>query len=126
MENADRERERKKKAIFNTMSPKHQQKILKKVGYENWDPFQEPKYPMDLREQEVERKAMVLSREFLEACRIDQPSDEYLQAVREIIRGLLKGQEQYRAMFEFCCWYRKSSEKKGSCCSTVQGRSATK
>jgi len=30
MENVDRERERKKRAIFDTMSPKHQQKILKK------------------------------------------------------------------------------------------------
>lgn len=126
MDNADQERDRKKRAIFDSMSPKHQQRILKKAGYENWDPFQEPKYPMDLREREVEHKAMVLSCEFLEACRIDQPSDEYIHAVREIIRGLLKGQDRYRAMFEFCCWYRKSSEKKGSCCSIVQGRSATK
>jgi hypothetical protein len=108
------------------MSPNHQQRILKKGGYENWDPFQEPKYPRDLMEQELTHRVMVLSREFLEACGIDKPGDEYLQAVREISRGLLKGQERYRAMFEFCCWYRKQSEEKGSCCSTVLGGSSAR
>jgi hypothetical protein len=114
MDNVDWERERRKRAIFDAMSPKNQQKILKKTGYENWDPFQEPKYPTDLREQVVEHKAVALFYEFLEASGIDQPSDEYLQALREITRGLLNGRERYRAMFEFCCWYRKSIDGKGS------------
>lgn len=105
------ERERQKKAIFDAMSPKRQQRILKKVGYENWDPFQEPKYPIDLREQEVERKAMTLSREFLEGYGIEHYSDEYIQAVREISKGLLKDQERYKAMFDFCCWYHATKEK---------------
>lgn len=108
----EKEIERKKKAIFDCMSPKRQQKILKKVGYENWDPFQEPKYPIDLREQETEQKAMALSREFLEGCSIKEYSDEYLQAVREISRGLLKDEERYRAMFEFFCWYLNKKMKK--------------
>ena len=105
------ERERQKKAIFDAMSPKRQQRILKKVGYENWDPFQEPKYPIDLREQEVERKAMTLSREFLEGCGIEHYSDEYIQAVREISKGLLKDQARYKAIFDFCCWYHATKEK---------------
>jgi hypothetical protein len=60
----DEERKKKKKAIFDGMSPKHQQRILKKIGYENWDPFQEPRYPIDLREQKVEQMASVLLRQF--------------------------------------------------------------
>ena len=106
-DNEANERERKKKAIFNAMSPKHQQKIVQKVGYENWDPFQEPKYPIDLREQDLEHRAMALSREFLEECAIEQYSDEYIQAVKEISKGLLKDDERYRAIFDFCCWYLK-------------------
>jgi len=106
-ENLEREKERKKKAIFESMSPKRQQRILTKVGYENWDPFQEPKYPIDLRELEVEHKAMALYREFIKDSGIEQYSDEYIQAVREISKGLLKDEERYRAMFDFCCWYRK-------------------
>lgn len=111
-EHLDEERGRKKKAIFDAMSPKRQQKILKKVGYENWDPFQEPKYPIDLREQTTEHKAMALSLEFIEGCGIKEYSDEYIQAVREISRGLLNDEERYRAMFEFCCWYRKKGKAK--------------
>jgi hypothetical protein len=110
-DNVDNERERRKKAIFDAMSPKRQQKILEKVGYENWDPFQEPKYPVDLREREVERKAMALSREFLEDCGIEQYSDEYIQAVREISKGILKDEERYRAMFDFCRWYHTTKKK---------------
>lgn len=110
-EYSDEERERKKKAIFDAMSLKRQQKIRKKVGYEDWDPFQEPKYPIDLREQTTEQKAMALSREFLEGCGLEEYSDECLKAVREISRGLIKGEERYRAMFEFCCWYRTTKEK---------------
>jgi hypothetical protein len=113
-EYSDEERERKKKAIFDAMSPKRQQKILKKVGYENWDPFQEPKYPIDLREQTTERKAMALSREFLESCGIERYSDEYIQAVREISKGILKDEERYRAMFDFCRWYHTTKKKNES------------
>jgi len=110
-DNLEKERERKKKAIFKSMSPKRQQKILKKVGYENWDPFQEPKYPIDLREQKAEQMAMALSREFLEGCGIEEYSDEYIQAVREISKGLIKDEERYRAMFEFCYWYRNKKRE---------------
>jgi hypothetical protein len=111
MTDLDEEREKNKRAIFDRMSSKRRQKILKKMGYENWDPFQEPKYPIDLREQTTEQKAMALSREFLEDCGIEEYSDEYLQAVREISRGLLKDEERYRAICEFCCWYRITKGK---------------
>jgi len=110
-DHSDEQREEKKKAIFDAMSAKRRQRILEKVGYENWDPFQEPKYPIDLREQTTEQKAMALSREFLEECSIKEYSDEYLQALREISRGLVKDEERYRAMFEFCCWYRTTKGK---------------
>jgi hypothetical protein len=113
-DNVEKDRERKKKAIFDAMSPKRRQRILQKVGYENWDPFQEPKYPVDLREREVEHKAMALSREFLKDCGIEQYSDEYIQAVREISKGILRDEERYRAMFEFCCWYRDAKGKANS------------
>ena len=110
-DHVNEERERKKKAIFDGMSPRRRLRILEKVGYENWDPFQEPKYPIDLREQNTKQKAMALSREFLEDCGIKDCSDEYIKAVREISRGLVRGEERYRAMFEFCCWYHDEKGK---------------
>jgi len=39
------EEEKKKRAIFDGMSPKTQKRILKR-GYEEWDPFMMPKEPL--------------------------------------------------------------------------------
>jgi hypothetical protein len=104
----DEEKEKKKRAIFNGMSPKHRQKILKNMGYENWDPFQEPRDPIDLREQKVEQMASVLFRQFILDCEIKDHSDEYTQAVKEISKGIIKAEERYKAMYDFCCWYEKT------------------
>jgi len=104
----DEEREKKKRAIFDGMSPKRQQKILKTVGYKNWDPFQEPRDPIDLREQKIEQMASVLFRQFIVDCEIKDYSDESIQAVKEISRGLIKDKERYKAMYDFCCWYEKT------------------
>ena len=109
--NLDEERERKKRAIFKGMSLKRQQKILKRTGYEKWDPFQDPKYPIDLRDQETERMAMILFNEFILDRRIEEYSSEYAQAIRDISKGLIKGEERYKAMFDFCCWYTKAKGK---------------
>jgi len=103
----DEERERKKSAIFDSMSAKRRQRILEKIGYENWDPFQEPKDPIDLREQKTEQLALVLIQEFISQCGVEKPSNEYREAVREICRGLIKGEERYKGMFDFCRWYGK-------------------
>ena len=43
--------EEKKKAIFDTMGKRGQKQILKK-GYEQWDPFQDPKDPIEIRKEE--------------------------------------------------------------------------
>ena len=40
--------EQRKKAVFDAMSPRLQKHILKK-GYQKWDPFQEPKDPIEIR-----------------------------------------------------------------------------
>ena len=108
MPGLNEEREKKKRAIFDGMSPKRQQKIIKTVGYENWDPFQEPRDPIDLREQKVEQMASVLFRQFIVDCEIKDYSNESIQAVKEISKGLIKDKERYKAMYDFCCWYEKT------------------
>jgi len=110
MTDIDEEREKKKRAIFDGMSPKRQQKIIKTVGYENWDPFQEPRDPIDLREQKVEQMASVLLRQFARDSEIKDYSDESIQAVKDIGKGLIKGEERYKAMYDFCYWYKKTKE----------------
>jgi hypothetical protein len=104
----DKEREKKKRAIFDSMAPKRQQKIPEKTGFENWDPFQEPRHPIDLRDQRAKQMASVLFKKFALDSGIKDYTDESIQAVKDISKGLIKGEERYKAMYDFCCWYRKA------------------
>jgi len=106
----DEEKERKKRAIFDSMSPKRRQRIAQKIGYENWDPFQEPKDPLDLRGQKTEQLALVLIGAFISECGAEKRNNEYREGVEEICKGLIEGEERYKGMFDFCRWYgRKGS-----------------
>ncbi len=107
-DNSNKDKEEQKKAIFNGMGPRRQQRILKKVGYENWDPFQPPKDPLDLRDIKSDLMVIVLLRKFISDHEINDPSDEYIRALKEIGKGLLKGEEKYKAIYDFCCWYKET------------------
>ena len=50
----------KKKAVFDAMSPRRQKHILNKVGYDNWDPFEKPKDPIDIRTDKSKRTSQRL------------------------------------------------------------------
>ena len=59
---------RRKKAVFDSMSDRRQKHILRK-GYDRWDPFEEPKDPIDIRKDKTNRTTQMLVREFLQASR---------------------------------------------------------
>lgn len=104
--------EERKKAIFERMSPRRQKHILKK-GYDDWDPFQEPKDPIDIRRDKTKRTTQMLVREFLQTHSAGEYSNAYGQGVLEICLGLVNEDERYRGMFEFSVWYRALLEKEG-------------
>ncbi len=60
------EAEKRKRAVFESMSPRRQKHILKK-GYDQWDPFEEPKDPIDIRTDPTRRTTQMLVREFLQS-----------------------------------------------------------
>ncbi len=106
MDNGSLENEEiRKKAIFDCMSPRRQKFILKQ-GYENWDPFQEPKDPIDIRKDKTKRTTQTLVREFLQSRSFDQISNDFSQGALEICLGLMNDNEKSRGMFEFSCWYK--------------------
>ncbi|MBW1753327.1 MAG: hypothetical protein JRJ46_09530, partial [Deltaproteobacteria bacterium] len=80
------EREKRKKAIFDSMSPRLQKHILKK-GYEEWDPFQEPKDPIDIRKDKTKRTTQTLVREFLYTRSSEDYSNEYGRGVFDLCLG---------------------------------------
>lgn len=102
----------RKKAIFDTMSPRGQ-KFIQKKGYEQWDPFQEPKDPIDIRTDKTKRTSQMLVREFLQECPHEDYTTNYGRGVFEICMGIINNDEAARGMFEFSCWYQDLLRKEG-------------
>jgi hypothetical protein len=98
--------EERKRAVFESMSPRRQSHILKK-GYDKWDPFQEPKDPIDIRKDPTKRTTQMLVREFLQSRRLEDYSNSYGQGVLEMAFGIVNGDERVKGMFEFACWYQE-------------------
>ena len=106
------EREEKKKAIYDQMSPR-QQKVIQKKGYERWDPFEEPNDPIDLRKGKMKATATDLTKAFLRTRPHEGYSNHFGQGVWEICLGLVNDDEKYRGMYEFAVWYAEQLKENG-------------
>jgi hypothetical protein len=105
MKNSSRQETDRKKAIFDAMSPRRQRHILKR-GYDKWDPFQEPKDPIDIRRDKSHRTTQMLANEFLQIKKTDGYSQAYGRGVLEISLGIVNDDDRFLGMYEFSCWYR--------------------
>jgi ribosomal protein S16 len=103
---ASAEEQAKKKAIYDSMSPR-QQKRIDRIGYEKWDPFQEPKDPIDIRRDQTKRTTQQLVREFLQNRGHDDYSNAYGRGVLEIALGIINSDDRFIGMYEFACWYQE-------------------
>ena len=106
------EEEEKKKAIFESMSPRRQQHILRR-GYDKWDPFEEPKDPIDIRKDKTRRTSQILAREFLQTRSGETYSNEYGRGVLDICLGIVNEEDRFQAMYEFSIWYQELLKKEG-------------
>lgn len=106
------EEEVRKRAIFNAMSPRGQKYILKR-GYDEWNPFEAPKDPIDIRTDKTKRTTQMLVREFLQACPHEDYSTAYGRGVFEICHGIINHDDASRGMFEFSCWYQDLLRQEG-------------
>ena len=104
--------ERRKKAVFDAMSHRRQQHILKR-GYEKWDPFQEPKEPIEMRRDKSKRTTQMLVSEFLQSQSAETSSNSYSRGVLEIALGIINEDEKYLGMYDFSCWYQALLKKEG-------------
>ena len=103
------EEEKKKRELFESMSPRSQKRIMKK-GYDKWDPFLAPKEPPFFNEEE--RKKVQQARErlqqFLQQKHRENPEEAlpeaYVQGARDICFGLQKEDERFQGMYDFCRW----------------------
>ena len=103
----------KKKAIFNAMSPRRQRHILKKIGYDKWDPFEKPKDPIDIRRDKSRRTSQMLVREFLQSRPLEGYSNSYGRGVLDMAIGIVNDDDRYLAMYEFALWHNNLLEEEG-------------
>ena len=104
--------EARKRAIFDSMSARGQRAIMKK-GYEKWDPFQEPKDPIDIRRDKTQRTTQMLVREFLQSRESKEYSNAYSRGVLEIALGIINDDERFIGMYEFAIWHQKLLKTEG-------------
>ena len=112
MNDLSEEDKKRKKAIFDSMSPRRQKQILKK-GYDSWNPFQPPKDPIDIRRERSRRTTHMLVREFLQTQSAENYSNEYGRGVMEICLGIINRDDRYLGMYEFSVWYHNLLKKEG-------------
>ena len=109
---SDAEAEQRKRAVFDSMSPRNQKRILKK-GYDGWNPFMEPKDPIDIRRDKTKRTSQSLIREFLQSWSHDDYSNEFARGAFELCMGIINEDEKSRGMLAFANWYRELLEREG-------------
>ena len=96
----------RKKAVFDSMSPRRKAHIQKK-GYEQWDPFTEPKDPIDIRKDKTKRTTQMQVREFLQTMTTKKYSNAQGSGVLEIALGIINDDDKYKGMYDFSCWYQE-------------------
>jgi hypothetical protein len=106
------ELESRKKAIFDCMAPRRQKHILKK-GYDKWDPFEEPKDPIDIRKDKTKRTTQMLVREFLQSRGSEGYSNAYGRGVLEMALGIVNDDERFIGMYDFTRWHQELLRKEG-------------
>lgn len=103
------EEEQRKKAIFDAMSARSRKRILDQ-GYEKWDPFLAPKDPVDIRMDQNRETALSLMSRFLQTRPCQESGNAYGQGAWEVCLGIISGDDRWRGIYDFCCWYRDISK----------------
>jgi hypothetical protein len=105
MSNLSREEEAVlKKAMYDKLSPRRR-KFIDKMGYEQWDPFQKPLDPIDLRQDKNQMTTQELIRGFLQQVPEERYNDAYAKGAFEMALGIINESERQLGMFDFACWY---------------------
>lgn len=104
------EEEEQKRLFYERMSPRRR-RFVDRIGYENWDPFEAPKEPMDIRTDVSERTVQQLVHEFLRSVSQELHGGEYARGATECALGIVARQEKYRGVLDFCVWYYELLQK---------------
>ncbi len=106
------EAEQKKKAIFESMSRRGKERVLR-IGYENWSPFADPKDPREQIRGAVALKADAVLRDFYASGHEREEARAFHFELLELTRGFMREDLRARTIFEFCAWYKEKTVASG-------------
>ena len=115
------EQEALKKEIYDRMNPRRR-KFIERIGYENWDPFQKPNDPMELRQDITKRTTQQLIREFFQSLKGRPVSNEFSQGALESALGIVNRDEKTLGRYAFCAWYNDLLRREGYLLESLERR----
>lgn len=98
------EQEALKRQIYEKMRPRRRT-FVDRIGYDNWDPFQEPNHPLDMRVDAGMHTTEQLVTAFLKSLGDEEVSPIYRKGAVDCAMGVITKDEKYRGVFDFCLWY---------------------
>lgn len=101
-----------KRGIYEGLSTRGK-KYVDKMGYDAWDPFQEPKDPLDIRTDVTKRTTRQLVRLFLQEHGSAGVGNAYGQGVLDCALGIVSKDDKIRGMVDFCIWYEQLLRREG-------------
>ena len=101
-----------KRQIYERMNPRRR-KFVDRVGYDNWDPFQEPNQPLDMRVDVGMRTTHQLLAAFMQSHKDREGEVAYRQGALESAIGVITREEKFLGIFDFCLWYHDLLKKEG-------------
>lgn len=93
-----------KRFIYERMSPRRK-RFVDKIGFDAWDPFMEPKDPIDLRVDPTRHTAHDLVKAFMRANPHKAGKEAYAQGAFDLANGIMGGHDRYLGMFDFARFY---------------------
>jgi hypothetical protein len=105
MTDPNSEYEVRKRAIFDGMSKRGQERVLR-LGYENWEPFPEPKDPREQIRSSVAMKADALVKHYYSLSPAHEGARAFHHDLVQLCIGIMRGDLHSQIIYEFCNWYR--------------------
>lgn len=106
------EQEQQKRAIYESLSPRRK-RFIDRIGYDKWDPFQEPNDPRKEKTDVTKRTSGQLFKEFISEMNAGEKSNAFKQGVLEMCKGLVNRDDKVKGMYFFAVWYHRLLEKEG-------------
>jgi len=100
-----------KKAIYDKLAPRRR-KYIDRVGYDNWDPYQAPFDPIDIRTDAMGYTTHDLLNKYFKSLPA-MPDPDYMQTLSEFMVMLVMNVEKVRPILEFSDWYNALLKERG-------------